>query len=499
MLPRVGRFATVLILALACVAGPGNGRADPKADAQRERIATLIQQLGHKEFARREAASKELDAIGEPALDALRTAAADADAEVSRRARLVVKSVTARADLEKLRGTWYTVSTSYQGATTGLDKRDTITYDGTKYTQSRAGRVFDEGTIEIVDAAGRPKQIDYTVTDGLNKGLHARSIYTVDGDDHKICSVQGDRPAEFSGAAGFYRVMRRARPEDLRPPEVRFESTVFSTDLVLAESKAPVHRVSIKCRPADGEAGVLTLDPTPLKFDAVGDPLPAGKLAPAVAVEFTLKLVKDEKSRQLYELRGPKVTSRLSLLATAGDASPGEGRLLVHDKAGDVRTVIEFLAPRQQERLTEPCHPGCFPAGTAVRVPAGTTPIEKLRAGDPVITLDADGKPVSVKIAGVFKTTNRLIELRVEGGTLLTTETQPISLEAGGFRAAGELKTGDRIYRWVDGRKKAAVVRAVTAPVEEAYVFNLILGEPRAFVAGDFVVRSKPPADPVRP
>jgi uncharacterized protein (TIGR03067 family) len=497
MLPRVGRFGTVLVLALACVAGPGNGRAEPKADP--ERLAALVRQLGHKEFARREAASKELDAIGEPALDALRKAAADADAEVSRRAKLVVKSVAARTDLEKLRGTWYTVSVNYQGVTTGLDKRDTITYDGTKYKQSRAGRVFDEGTIEIIDAAARPKQIDYTVTDGQNKGLHARSVYTVDGDEHKICSVQGDRPTEFSGAAGFYRVMRRATAEDLRPPEVKFASAGFSTDLVLAETKAPVHRVSIKCRLADGEAGVLTLDPTPLKFDAVGDPLPAGKLTPAVAVEFTLKLVKDEKSRQLYELRGPQVTSRLSLLAHAGDASPGEGRLLVHDKAGDVRTVIEFLAPRQQERLTEPCHPGCFPAGTAVRVPGGTTPIEKLRAGDPVITLDADGKPVPVKVAGVFKTTNRLIELRVEGGTLLTTETQPISLEAGGFRAAAELKKGDRVVRWVDGRKQVVAVRSVSAPVEEAYVFNLILGDPTAFIAGDFVVRSKPPADPVRP
>ena len=479
-------------IALAFLPAWSAPAADPKADA--ERIAALVQQLGHPEFAKREAASKALDAIGEPALEALRKAMTDPDAERGRRARGVVHSVTARADLAKLRGTWYTVSVSYAGATTGVEKRDIITYDGTKYTQSRAGRVIDEGTIEIINAADRPKQIDYTVTDGLNKGLHCRSIYTADGDEHKICSVQGARPAEFSGAAGFYRVMRRATAEDLRPPEVKFESAVFSTDLVLAESKAPVHRVAIKCRPADGEAGVLTLDPTPPKFNGTGEAVPAGKLTPAVTVAFTLKLVKDERTRQLYELRGPNVTSRLSLLATAGDAPIGEGRLLVKDQAGDVRTVIDFRpppAPRYEN--IQPCHPGCFPAGTAVRVPDGTTPIDKLGAGDLVTTLDANGKPVSVKVAGVFKTTNRLIELRVEGGTLRTTETQPIALEGGGFRAAGELKRGDRVWRWLDGRKKVVVVRAVSAPVEEAYVFNLILGDPTAFVAGDFVVQSKPP------
>ena len=161
--------------------------------------------------------------------------------------------------------------------------------------------------------------------------------------------------------------------------------------------------------------------------------------------------------------------------------------------------MIDFRGPPTQPPLHPPCHPGSFPAGTAVRVPGGTSPIEKLGEGDLVTTLDADGKPVSVKIGGIFKTTNRLIELRVKGGTLLTTETQPLALEAGGFRPAVELKKGDRIWRWVDGRRKAVVMREATGPVEEAYVFNLVLGEPTPFVAGDFVVRSKPPAPEPRP
>ena len=82
-----------------------------------------------------------------------------------------------------------------------------------------------------------------------------------------------------------------------------------------------------------------------------------------------------------------------------------------------------------------------------------------------------------------------------EGGALGTTATQPVGLEGGGFRPAGELKPGDRIWRWQGGKRRAVAVTAVTAAGRETEVFNLILGEPTGFVAGGFVVRSKPPAD----
>ena len=96
-------------------------------------------------------------------------------------------------------------------------------------------------------------------------------------------------------------------------------------------------------------------------------------------------------------------------------------------------------------------------------------------------------------------TRNRVLEVQTEGGTLVTTATQPVALEGGGFRAAGELKPGDRIWRWVGGKRRAAAVTAVTDADREVEVFNLILGEPTGFVAGDFLVRSKPPAAVVRP
>jgi sugar lactone lactonase YvrE len=68
-----------------------------KKQADAAAIARLVRQLGSDEFAEREAASRALEAIGEPALEALQTAAEDdQDPEIRRRANAVVRVVEAR-------------------------------------------------------------------------------------------------------------------------------------------------------------------------------------------------------------------------------------------------------------------------------------------------------------------------------------------------------------------------------------------------------------------
>jgi uncharacterized protein (TIGR03067 family) len=123
----------------------------------------------------------------------------------------VKRNIPSKKDLEKLQGTWYTVSTSYGDTNTGEDKTDTITYEGDKYIQKRGGQFWQAGTFKIVDATSNPKQIDYLATEGEFKGTHWRSIYTLDGPDHQICSDDGNdnRPKEFSGKVGFHRVTKR--------------------------------------------------------------------------------------------------------------------------------------------------------------------------------------------------------------------------------------------------------------------------------------------------
>lgn len=496
-------------MSLIIVAGIGILHDDPGNEPLADRIARLIKQLGHAEFAKREAANKELDAIGEPALDALRKATRDTDPEICRRAGKIVQSITdrknaaaAKKELEKLQGIWERVSSEVNGVQTKTaEETYYFVVKGDRWAAYLDGQVLQGGPIGRIEVKEKFNTIDLPITEGTNVGVTAESIFTIEGETLKYLYSGEPRATEFVTKLGdgrHYEVFRRAKA--MRLPEVKFESGVFSTDLLLSESKEAIHRVVVKCRLADGEAGTLALDPTVPKFDAFGDPAGGGKPVPAVTVNFTLKLVKSEKGRQLYKLDGPKVVSRLSLVVYKSTMPWGDGRLLVHGPDSEVRRVIDLTRPDARPVLLPPpppppCHPGCFPAGTAVRTPDGAKPIETLREGDLVTTLDDAGKRASVKVVGVFRTRNRLLQVRVEGGQLVTTDTQPIALENGEFRAAGELKVGDRIYRWVDGQRRAVAVTGVTVPDKEAAVFNLILGAPTAFVAGDFLVRSKPPTE----
>src|SRR5690349_761355 len=81
-------------------AAPVRGADPPKADA--EQIAQLIKQLGSDEFEAREKATKDLEAIGTPALEALREAAKNGEPEVKTRATAILAKVEKTAVAEKL-------------------------------------------------------------------------------------------------------------------------------------------------------------------------------------------------------------------------------------------------------------------------------------------------------------------------------------------------------------------------------------------------------------
>jgi uncharacterized protein (TIGR03067 family) len=497
-----------MFLSLCLVAGLAGPRTSPTP----ERIAALIRQLGHKEFAQREAATRELDAIGAPALNALKTAAASGDAEVRVRAESIVRAVAGRVraavttkELAKLQGAWSLVRYERDGKEIGGENQSHVfVVKGDQWTTYHGGWLFNAGTVTGIEVNGKLKALDLAIAAGSDAGATVPSIYAVEGDLLKLLQGGRARATEFGTRPGdgrHYGTFRRASAEAGRPPQTRFESATFSTDLFVQESKEAVHRVVLTCRPADGEAGTLTLDPNMPQLDTFGDAVVGGKPAPAVTLDCTLKLVKAEKERQLYELRGPKVISRLSLVVYRNMTPAGDSRLLVQGRGGEVRYALDLSRPDQPrpERLFPPCHPGCFPGGTQVQVPRGTAAIERIRQGDRVTTVDAVGKSSEAKVVGVFTTQNRVLEVQTDGGSLVTTTTQPVALVAGGFRAAGELRAGDRVWRWVGGKRQASTVRAVPPTHQTVQVFNLVLGEPTGFVAGSFLVRSKPPAAGLQP
>ncbi len=82
------------LVLLVAASATGLRLGDPATEASAERVADLIRQLGHEEYARREAASRRLEEIGEPALDTLRTvAAANRDLEIRRRAQEIINVI----------------------------------------------------------------------------------------------------------------------------------------------------------------------------------------------------------------------------------------------------------------------------------------------------------------------------------------------------------------------------------------------------------------------
>jgi WD40 repeat protein len=74
-------------------------RGDPDRVKEADRIAGLIEQLGDDSFEQREAASKRLEAIGKPALAALRKAASSPNLEVRRRAQRAFQAIAIRLNL----------------------------------------------------------------------------------------------------------------------------------------------------------------------------------------------------------------------------------------------------------------------------------------------------------------------------------------------------------------------------------------------------------------
>ena len=96
-------------------------------------------------------------------------------------------------------------------------------------------------------------------------------------------------------------------------------------------------------------------------------------------------------------------------------------------------------------------------------------------------------------VESIYQTNNSLLEVRTESGSLLTTATQPLCLETGELRPAGELVAGDRIWRWEGSQRRSTTVREVVPTSRDGAVFNLVVGKSAVFIAGGFLARGKPP------
>jgi formylglycine-generating enzyme required for sulfatase activity len=172
--------------------------------------------------------------------------------------------------------------------------------------------------------------------------------------------------------------------------------------------------------------------------------------------------------------------------------SPGFVGALSESEARGLSEI--FPEATFHERHMEPCHPGCFPRGTLVATPRGPQPIQELGVGDYVTTVGHNGESSSTRIESVFITSNALWRVVTPESALLTTATQPLCTTDQQPVAAGKLKAGDLLLiQEAEGIRSLPVLEAFKTNRAEQ-VFNLVLGEPQTFIAGGFLVRSKPPA-----
>jgi hypothetical protein len=134
-----------------------------------------------------------------------------------------------------------------------------------------------------------------------------------------------------------------------------------------------------------------------------------------------------------------------------------------------------------------------------VETPRGPRRIEAMETGDLVTVILPGGQSQTAFVQSVFVTQNRLWNVQTDAGTLVTTQAQPLCLAVDRTRAAGELEPGDEILRMTGGTLHPARVQAVFPAGCTERVINLVLGDCQVFVAGGFLARSKPPAEPGEP
>lgn len=197
----------------------------PPEKSTSERVAQLVKQLGHDRFVMREAASKELDEIGEPALDAIRKAATVGDAEVRQRAELLITKITAQVraavtkkELEKLQGKWSLISYEMDGRQIkGEDARHLFDFKGDRWSLEVNGQLFQGGTVAQIEANAKHNAIELKITEGSNVNATATSIYSVVGETLKYLNCGVPRAVDFSTKAGdgrHFLTFRRVKPVD---------------------------------------------------------------------------------------------------------------------------------------------------------------------------------------------------------------------------------------------------------------------------------------------
>jgi uncharacterized protein (TIGR03067 family) len=202
-------------MAVGLVAGgslvPLRGSSD-KEGPSAEQVVQLIRQLGDDDFRKREAASTELTALGEPALAALKKAAtSDDDPEIRRRAEGIIQTITGRlagAELKRLEGNWVGVAHEENGKEAPC-RTKVVLAEGCSVATDPAGVEVFRCNWRVIDPTAVPRQLDLVGPDGRV----FQAIYEFDGAKLRYCGSYTKRPDRFSTKPGDGRYMATLKRE----------------------------------------------------------------------------------------------------------------------------------------------------------------------------------------------------------------------------------------------------------------------------------------------
>jgi len=128
-----------------------------------------------------------------------------------------------RGDLDKLRGTWLTVSLVNDGKTLVDEKTPPkagpatkLVYEGNNWMIKAADKTVASGKFKI-DATKTPKEIDIMDESGTRNEKTKLGIYEIDGDRYKYCLAPAGKPrpkmfTSKKGSGESLGVMKREKP-----------------------------------------------------------------------------------------------------------------------------------------------------------------------------------------------------------------------------------------------------------------------------------------------
>ena len=131
----------------------------------------------------------------------------------------------------------------------------------------------------------------------------------------------------------------------------------------------------------------------------------------------------------------------------------------------------------------------CFIAGTMVLTATGLVAIERLKAGDVVISTNLDTLETAPKtvLETYVRKVDKLVHLTINGEEIVTTDNHPFYVQGRGFINAGSLLVGDKLIS-VNGEDLFVEKHRVEEFDEPVDVYNFQVEDYHTYFVGDCAV-----------